>query len=48
MAEALGLRVVRLKRIRVMNVELGDLKTGAWRYLSKEEEAELLKRISAS
>lgn len=48
MAEALGLRVVRLKRIRVMNVELGDLKTGAWRYLSKEEEAEILKRISAS
>lgn len=48
MAEALDLRVVRLKRIRVMNVELGDLKTGQWRHLTKEEEAEILKRTSAS
>lgn len=45
MAEVLGLRVVRLKRIRVMNVELGELKTGAWRYLTEKEKGELLGRL---
>lgn len=37
MAEALGLYVVRLKRVRVMNVGLGDLKAGQWRKISSEE-----------
>ncbi len=45
MAEAVGLRVVRLKRIRVMNVELGTLKSGEWRYLSAEEERTLLSKL---
>jgi 23S rRNA pseudouridine2604 synthase len=45
MAEAVGLRVVRLKRIRVMNVELGDLKSGQWRPLSAAEESALVANL---
>lgn len=37
-----GLTVTRLKRIREGNLELGDLATGKWRYLS-DEEVEALK-----
>ena len=44
MCHAVGLEVVRLKRVRILNVELGTLKKGAWRYLTPEEIAEL-KRI---
>jgi 23S rRNA pseudouridine2604 synthase len=45
MAEAVGLRVVRLKRIRVMNVELGELARGQWRYLTPDEETKLLSQL---
>lgn len=41
MCEYLGYKVVSLKRIRIMNIELGDLKKGKWRNLSKEELLEL-------
>ena len=37
MCETLGNRVVTLKRIRIMNVSLGDLKTGEYRKLSGAE-----------
>ena len=37
MCTVLGYRVVKLKRIRVMNVELKDMEAGAWRYVTKEE-----------
>lgn len=37
MCEQLGYRVVKLKRIRFMNILLGDLKSGAYRSLTKEE-----------
>lgn len=37
MCTALGFRVVKLERIRVMNIELKDMEVGAWRYLTKEE-----------
>lgn len=37
MCEQLGYRVVKLKRIRFMNILLGDLKAGAYRSLTKEE-----------
>ena len=37
MCEAVGLRVIGLKRIRIGNVRLGDLPTGQWRYLRPEE-----------
>ena len=37
MCQALGYHVTQLKRIRIMNIELGNLKIGKWRYLSKNE-----------
>ena len=37
MCEYLGYKVTKLKRIRFMNVLLGDLKVGAYRSLTKEE-----------
>src|SRR5690606_22306831 len=33
MCEALGYKVTELKRVRIMNIELGDLKVGRWRIL---------------
>ena len=42
MCEYLGYRVTRLKRIRFINIELGDLATGKWRYLTAGEKKELL------
>ena len=45
MCEYLGYKVTRLKRIRFMNIQLGDLETGKWRYLTAEEKKELLKEI---
>lgn len=37
MCEYLGYEVTKLKRTRIMNVELGNLKTGEWRELSNIE-----------
>jgi 23S rRNA pseudouridine2604 synthase len=37
MAEAVGLRVRRLRRVRVMNINLGDLAPGKWRHVSAAE-----------
>jgi 23S rRNA pseudouridine2604 synthase len=37
MCEAVGLKVVGLKRVRVGKVMLGDLPTGQWRYLRADE-----------
>lgn len=45
MCEYLGYKVTRLKRIRFMNITLGDLETGKWRYLTAGEKKELLKDI---
>lgn len=45
MCEYLGYKVTRLKRIRFMNIELGDLETGKWRYLTASEKKDLLKDI---
>lgn len=44
MCEVLGYRVVQLKRIRVMNIELGKLKVGAYRELFGEELGELYRQ----
>ncbi len=41
MCETLGVNVVRLKRVRVANIELGDLKSGKYRVLSGEEKDKL-------
>ena len=45
MCEALGYRVTRLVRIRVMNIELSGLKTGESRKLTEQELKELYERI---
>lgn len=45
MCEYLGYKVTRLKRIRFMNIHLGDLESGKWRYLTSEEKKELLQSI---
>ncbi len=37
MCEFLGYRVLKLKRIRIMDVNLGDLRTGEWRDLTQAE-----------
>jgi 23S rRNA pseudouridine2604 synthase len=41
MCEALGYRVVRLKRTRIMNILLGDLKEGTYRDVTPEEKNKL-------
>lgn len=48
MCEVYEYKVQSLKRVRVMNVRLGDLKIGEYRELSKEEEKELRDRIKTS
>ena len=42
MCEYLGYRVVKLKRVRFMNIELGNLKSGEIRLLSSSEKRKLL------
>ena len=44
MCSALGYKAQRLQRVRIMNVHLGDLKSGQWRHLSAPELAGLLPR----
>lgn len=45
MCEALGYRVVKLKRIRIMNIRLDGLEPGKYRELTNEELSELRKKI---
>lgn len=45
MCEYFGYRVVTLKRVRIMNIELGDLPEGKWRNVTKEELYELEKSL---
>lgn len=45
MCSALGERVRTLKRIRIMNLILGDLKPGEYRKITKEEMQELLAQL---
>jgi 23S rRNA pseudouridine2604 synthase len=42
MCSALGYRVRRLQRVRIINIGLGSLRTGQWRYLTESELAGLL------
>ena len=46
MCEYLDYRVVKLKRIRIMNIELGDLPEGEYRDFTTEEFRELNRMIS--
>jgi 23S rRNA pseudouridine2604 synthase len=42
MCSALGYKAQRLKRVRIMNIHLGSLGVGQWRYLTDSELAGLL------
>lgn len=48
MCRELGFHVQELKRVRVMNIRLGRLKTGTWRNVTEEELAELLYLLEES
>ena len=48
MCEYLDFEVTKLKRIRIMNVHLGKLKTGQWRNLTSDEMAEIDKAVHNS
>ncbi|UKS25731.1 23S rRNA pseudouridine(2604) synthase RluF [Paenibacillus sp. HWE-109] len=42
MCEAFGYRVVRLQRVRIMHIHLGNLKVGKWRDLTQGEMQDLM------
>ena len=42
MCQAFGYKVTRLKRVRIMNIKLGDLKVGTYREATSEEWAKLM------
>jgi 23S rRNA pseudouridine2604 synthase len=46
MCEALGYEVYRLQRIRIMNIQLGNLPPGQWRDLSKKEKNQLFRELN--
>lgn len=46
MCEAFGYEVVRLQRIRVMNIELDGLPKGRWRDITEDELEELFEQLS--
>jgi len=48
MVRKLGHQVIRLKRIRVANIRLGNAPAGAWRYLTANEKKILLQGLDAS
>jgi len=48
MCEVFGYKVLKLKRIRIMNIPLQDLPVGSWRHLSKQELETLNNLISIS
>ena len=37
--------VVKLKRVRISNIKLGNLPEGSWRYLTEKEKKGLMKSI---
>lgn len=45
MCEYLGYKVVSLKRVRIMNIQLGELKPGKWRDLTEHEFKALEKNL---
>lgn len=48
MCEYFDYRVIALKRTRIMNIELGDLKMGAYRFLTETENNQLMKELENS
>ena len=48
MCEYFDYRVIALKRTRIMNIELDDLKIGAYRFLTETENNQLMKELENS
>ena len=48
MCQVLGYTVVSLKRVRVMNITLGALEVGSWRYFTQQEVAEMHSLLASS
>ena len=48
MCEYFGYRVEKLKRVRIMNILLGDLEAGAYRDVTEAEYDELMKMLAHS
>lgn len=47
MCEYLGYRVTELRRVRIMNIMLGDMQPGDWRELTKDELDTLMRSLEA-
>ncbi|MBB6094361.1 23S rRNA pseudouridine2604 synthase [Povalibacter uvarum] len=47
MCSFFGYKVVRLQRVRIMNIELGGLRTGQWRELTAAEVKGLIKEVDS-
>ncbi|WP_459499195.1 23S rRNA pseudouridine(2604) synthase RluF [Bacillus sp. C1] len=45
MSRAFGYTVMKLKRVRIMNIKLDELEIGKWRNVTEQELQELLKRL---
>jgi 23S rRNA pseudouridine2604 synthase len=48
MCEELGYGIRWLKRVRIMNIRLGNLAKGKWRYLTKQEVNDIMRMVEAS
>ena len=48
MCEYLGYKVTKLKRTRIMNVNLSNLKIGEWRELTAKEMQQINKMVLSS
>ncbi len=46
MCNVFDYQVIKLQRVRIMNIKLGKLKTGEWRELTEEELADLFLQIN--
>ena len=44
MSKVFGFNVVKLERIRILNITLEDIEYGKWRYINREE-IEILKKL---
>ena len=45
MCEEMGCRVMKLKRIRILDIELGDLAVGEYRKATRKELESILERM---
>ncbi len=48
MCEHLGYKVMKLTRVRIMNIALGDLQPGKWRYFTQDEVNKINIMLSSS